>query len=148
VESAAPQTLVVVACGGILLQQFQASFVDLLNVPIDLRKKAIQARLVGRFRKLGMNAIHALLRCDHQPRQVFHEVSALRIALKTIRELGHGFLDHIGKINNRGHGRDLLAVDEPCLINAIRAKKIHKQAMHLQSLEDLPESTQYLALAS
>lgn len=141
-------SLVVVACGGILLQQVQASFVELLDIPIDFGKKAIPAGLVGCFRELGMHPVDGLLGCDHQPRQVFHAVSALRFARKTIRELGHGFLDHVGKINNRGHGRDLLTADEPCLINAIRAKKIHKQAMHLQALEDFRESTQYLALAN
>ena len=142
-------SLIVVTCGGILLQQLQASFVELLDIPIDLRKKAIQAGLVSRFRELCIDTTDALLRCDHQPCQVFHEVSALRIAPKAVRELWHRFFDHVGKINDRGHGRDLLAVNEPCLINAIRAKNIHQQAMHLQSLRGPNhDTTQHLVLAS
>ena len=125
-------TLVVIARAGILLQQLEASFVELLGIPIHLGEKAIQAGLVCRLRELRIHPIDRLSCRNHQAREVLHEVCTLWITRKTVREIRQRLFDYFGKINNRGHGRDLHDVSEPCLINANSATKIHMIALLLQ----------------
>src|SRR5579884_1134179 len=100
-------SVVAVACGGVLLQQVQASLVECLDVPGFVVEKAVEAGLVGGVSELGVDAGDGLARGNVEAGEVFGEVTALRLVGEAIAEVAEGLLDHVGEGNDASHGEDL-----------------------------------------
>jgi hypothetical protein len=98
--------VVAVACGGVLLEQFQASLVECLDIPGFVVEKAIAAGLVGSAGELGVDAGDGLACGDVQSGEVFGKVPTLRFVGEEIAEVSESFLDHLGEVNDASHGED------------------------------------------
>jgi putative membrane protein len=68
--------------------------VQLFRVPVDAGDESVQARLIGRFCKLTIDARDGLVLGDHQPGEIFAEVAPLRLAGKQVAKIPHGVLHH------------------------------------------------------
>ena len=95
--------LVAVAGGGVLLEPFQSSLVERLDVPGDLGEEAVETGLVGGLGELVMDAQDGLPLGDEQSGEVFGEVAALALVGEEVAVLVQGVLNDLGEFDDPWH---------------------------------------------
>ena len=96
--------VVAVAGVGVLLQQVEAALVEGLDVPGVEVDEAVEAGRVGGLGELGVDAGDGLAGGDEQAGEVLGEVPALRLVGEQVAEVLEGFLNHLGELDDAGHG--------------------------------------------
>jgi len=87
----------------ILLEPLEPLLVQFLLVPLDLREKPVQARLIGGHGKLAVDAAHRLSRGNHQAREVLGQVASLGLAGEKVAELLDGRRNDVRKRSDPWH---------------------------------------------
>jgi hypothetical protein len=141
--------LIMIPSAGLLLQEFKTLLVQRLNIPIACCQESVEARLVSRFDKLGIDAAHRLVLRDHQACNVFSEMTPLRLARKYLGEFIARILHNSRKVDDRGHGCTSLRFQEPWPNRTRNAKKIHPSPTPPHHLGVIaPLAIPHLAVAS
>ena len=91
----------------IFLQQLQPPLIEQRLIPIRLREKAIQARLVSRLDELTVDAADRFVFRHHQACEILGEVLPLRFVSEQVAEGIHGFANNTGKLDDGWHERTL-----------------------------------------
>ncbi len=105
--------LVAVAGGRVHLEQFQASAVEVVDVPHGLREEAVEARLIGGLSELIMDTEDGLPLGDEEPGEVLGEVAALALIGEEVGVPGQGVPDELGVLDNSWHEQMLRSPTAP-----------------------------------
>ena len=89
----------------VALEIREALLVEFLRVPVDLVDPAVEARLVGGARELGVDAGDVFLLRDHEAGDVLGEVSALGLVGEDGAETLNGVLNDGRELDDGGHGK-------------------------------------------
>jgi len=141
--------LIVVSRRGILLQQFQATLIELVDIPVHLCQEAVKARRIGSIGEFYIDTRNGLVSSDHQTSEIFGEVLTLRLARKQIGELFPCFSNDVWKVDDRGHGEISSGSNEPSPNRTSFRKIFHTSCMHIHDIVvPAVQAPHYLALAS
>ncbi len=121
-------TLIVVACVGIFLEDIQAPLVEGRRVPIDFREEAIETGLIGSLSKFAVDAEHGLTFGDEEAGEILAEMASLRFIGEEVTELLEGFLYDLRKLHDTRHNRHLLCLTAPAGNAEIMYKNAHFRA--------------------
>ena len=78
-----------------------------MSVPVLVVDEAIETGLVGGACELGVDTGDGVAGGDEEAGEILGEVAALRFIGEQIAELAERLLDHLGEIDDAGHGLNL-----------------------------------------
>ena len=87
----------------VLLEPFQSSLVERLDIPGDLGQEPVETGLIGGLGELVMDSQDGLPLCDEESGEVFGEVAALTLVGEEIAVLVQGILNDLGEFDDPWH---------------------------------------------